>query len=85
MYGIPEYRLPKQVVRQEIQKIEALGVTFILNCVVGKQLNIDDILHRAMMPFYRFGYGVAEVTGYSGGRTAWCHSSHVPVAHGQYL
>ena len=43
MYGIPEYRLPKQVVRQEIQKIEALGVTFILNCVVGKQLNIDDI------------------------------------------
>lgn len=43
MYGIPEYRLPKQVVRQEIEKIEALGVTFLLNCVVGKQLNIDDI------------------------------------------
>ena len=35
--------LPKQVVRQEIEKIEALGVTFLLNCVVGKQLNIDDI------------------------------------------
>lgn len=43
MYGIPEYRLPKQVVRQEIEKIEALGVIFLLNCVVGKQLNIDDI------------------------------------------
>lgn len=43
MYGIPEYRLPKQVVRQEIEKIEALGVTFLLNCVVGKQLNIDNI------------------------------------------
>lgn len=43
MYGIPEYRLPKQVVRQEIQKIEALGVNFVLNCVVGKQLTIDDL------------------------------------------
>ena len=29
MYGIPEYRLPKQVVRQEIEKIEALGVTLL--------------------------------------------------------
>ena len=28
MYGIPEYRLPKQVVRQEIEKIEALGGDF---------------------------------------------------------
>lgn len=43
MYGIPEYRLPKQVVRQEIQRIEALGVNFVLNCVVGQQLTIDDI------------------------------------------
>lgn len=51
MYGIPEYRLPKQVVRQEIEKIEALGVTFLLNCVVGKQLNIDDILRRDTMLF----------------------------------
>lgn len=46
MYGIPEYRLPKQVVRQEIKKIEALGVTFLLNCVVGKQLNVDDIFAK---------------------------------------
>lgn len=46
MYGIPEYRLPKQVVRQEIQKIEALGVNFVLNCVVGKQLTIDDMFSQ---------------------------------------
>ena len=46
MYGIPEYRLPKQVVRQEIQKIEALGVNFVLNCVVGKQLTIDDLFDQ---------------------------------------
>ena len=31
MYGIPEYRLPKKVVRKEIEKIENLGVTFLTN------------------------------------------------------
>ena len=35
MYGIPEYRLPKAVVRTEIKKIEALGVRFVRNCLVG--------------------------------------------------
>lgn len=35
MYGIPEYRLPKAVVRNEIRKIEMLGVQFVTNCLVG--------------------------------------------------
>ena len=35
MYGIPEYRLPKAVVRNEIKKIEDLGVPFVRNCLVG--------------------------------------------------
>ena len=57
MYGIPEYRLPKQVVRQEIEKIEALGVTFLLNCVVGKQLNIDDIFAQSVSGDLSVAYG----------------------------
>jgi len=36
MYGIPEYRLPKAVVRKEIEKIAALGVDFRLNTTVGR-------------------------------------------------
>ena len=35
MYGIPEYRLPKAVVRKEIERIEQLGVRFVRNCLVG--------------------------------------------------
>lgn len=35
MYGIPEYRLPKSVVRNEIKKIEDLGVQFVTNSIVG--------------------------------------------------
>lgn len=43
MYGIPEYRLPKEVVRREIKKIERLGVTFHLNSTAGKDFTVDDL------------------------------------------
>lgn len=43
MYGIPEYRLPKDVVRKEVKKIEALGVTFITQCMVGQTITVDDM------------------------------------------
>lgn len=43
MYGIPEYRLPKEVVRREIKKIENLGVTFHLNTTIGENFTIDRI------------------------------------------
>jgi glutamate synthase (NADPH/NADH) small chain len=44
MYGIPEYRLPKVVVRKEVEKIAALGVDFRLNTTVGKNgITIDSI------------------------------------------
>ena len=46
MYGIPEYRLPKAVVRKEIEKIEALGVNFVVNCMVGKDITVDDMFAK---------------------------------------
>ncbi len=46
MFGIPEYRLPKNVVKKEIEKIEALGVNFVLNCMVGKQITVDQMFEQ---------------------------------------
>ena len=43
MYGIPEFRLPKEVVRREIRKIEKLGVEFRLHVMVGTELTLDRI------------------------------------------
>lgn len=44
LYGIPEYRLPKSVVRQELNKIEALGVEFRNGVTVGVgDLTVDSI------------------------------------------
>ena len=43
MFGIPEYRLPKEVVRREIKKIENLGVNFHLQTTIGRDYTIDDL------------------------------------------
>ncbi|WP_031513843.1 NADPH-dependent glutamate synthase [Desulfofalx alkaliphila] len=44
MYGIPEFRLPKDIVQAEIKKIKELGVEIKVNYVVGKLDSIDDLL-----------------------------------------
>ncbi len=46
MFGIPEYRLPKEVVRREIKKIENLGVTFHLNTTIGRDFTVDDLFDK---------------------------------------
>lgn len=46
MFGIPEYRLPKEVVNREIKKIENLGVKFNLNTTIGKDFTIDQLFAK---------------------------------------
>jgi glutamate synthase (NADPH/NADH) small chain len=47
MYGIPEYRLPKAIVRKEIEKIVALGVDIRLNTTVGRNgVTIDSLFEE---------------------------------------
>nr|WP_320114162.1 NADPH-dependent glutamate synthase [uncultured Desulfuromonas sp.] len=42
-YGIPEFRLPKSIVDQEVARLEALGVEIQCNVVVGKTLTLDQL------------------------------------------
>lgn len=58
MFGIPEYRLPKDVVRREIDKIQALGVTFITNCMIGTDITLDDMFNRGFDAIF-IGSGTA--------------------------
>ncbi len=43
MYGIPEFRLPKKIVQEEIDKVKELGVEIKTNVVIGKTLTIEEI------------------------------------------
>ena len=61
MYGIPEYRLPKEVVRREIKKIENLGVVFHLNATVGENYTVDDLFSQGFdAVFMGTGTGVPK-------------------------
>ena len=44
VYGIPEFRLPKQLVRQEIKTLEDIGVKIETNMVVGRSITLDELL-----------------------------------------
>ena len=42
-YGIPEFRLPKKIVKAEISYMERLGVKFVMNVVVGLTTTVDEL------------------------------------------
>ncbi|NLC38751.1 MAG: NADPH-dependent glutamate synthase [Clostridia bacterium] len=44
MYGIPEFRLPKDIVQKEIETIKNLGVEIRVNSVIGKVDNVNELL-----------------------------------------
>ncbi len=43
VYGIPEFRLPKAIVANEVEKLKAQGVTVMTNMVIGRVLTIDEL------------------------------------------
>jgi len=46
VYGIPEFRLPKEIVRKEINNLEKQGVRFVTDMVIGKSMTIDELFEE---------------------------------------
>ena len=44
VYGIPEFRLPKAIVRQEVDNLRKMGVRFETNVVVGKTVTLEELM-----------------------------------------
>jgi glutamate synthase (NADPH/NADH) small chain len=44
IYGIPEFRLPKAIVASEINALKKMGVKIVVNAVVGKLIDVDEIM-----------------------------------------
>ena len=44
VYGIPEFRLPKEIVRNEVENLRRMGVEFQTNVVIGKTITVDELL-----------------------------------------
>src|SRR6201993_3277448 len=45
VYGIPEFRLPKEIVRREVDVLRRRGVEFETNVVVGKTVTVDELMN----------------------------------------
>ena len=43
VYGIPQFRLPKEIVAAEIENLKAMGVQIITNAIIGKSLTVDEL------------------------------------------
>lgn len=46
VYGIPEFRLPKEIVRKEVEILKARGVKLMNNMVIGKTLSVDELFEE---------------------------------------
>lgn len=58
LYGIPEFRLPKDVVRRETKRIAELGVQFINNTIIGHDITIDQLFAKGFDAIF-IGTGTA--------------------------
>ncbi|MFW9940995.1 MAG: NADPH-dependent glutamate synthase [Candidatus Thorarchaeota archaeon] len=52
VYGIPEFRLPKEIVEDEIETLKMLGVKFEYNMIIGKILTINDLQDMDFKAFF---------------------------------
>ncbi|MCQ2372806.1 MAG: NADPH-dependent glutamate synthase [Phascolarctobacterium sp.] len=46
MYGIPQFRLPKEIVQHEINNLKALGVKIVCNAVIGRTFTINELMEE---------------------------------------
>jgi len=66
VYGIPEFRLPKKIVREELAYMKDLGIDIELGIVVGKTVSIHELLEEYHAIFIATGAGHPRMLGVPG-------------------
>ncbi len=68
VYGIPEFRLPKSIVKGEVDNLRRMGVEFETNVVVGKSVTVDELMEEEHYDaiFVATGAGLPQFLGVPG-------------------
>ncbi|MDI3475245.1 MAG: glutamate synthase small chain [Thermococcaceae archaeon] len=66
IYGIPEFRLPKEILDKEIEKLRKLGVEIKLDHVVGKTVTLEELLEEYDAVFIGTGAGTPKLLNIPG-------------------
>lgn len=75
-YGIPEFRLPKSIVKKEIAALEKLGVKFFKNLPVGYAIPVKEILNTYDAIFIGVGAGTPKFMGIPGSELNGVYSAN---------
>jgi glutamate synthase (NADPH) small chain len=76
MYGIPEFRLPKEIVKSEVEYIEKLGVEICYDVVVGKTIDVKEIMEEYDAVFIGTGAGLPRFLNLPGENLAGVYSAN---------
>jgi glutamate synthase (NADPH/NADH) small chain len=66
IYGIPEFRLPKEIVRKELKKLELLGVKIKTDHIVGRTVTIPELMEEYDAIFIGTGAGTPKLPNIPG-------------------
>ena len=67
VYGIPEFRLPKSIVKKEVDQLTAMGVKTMTNVIIGKTLTVDQLFEMGYEAVYiGSGAGLPSFMGIPG-------------------
>jgi glutamate synthase (NADPH/NADH) small chain len=75
-YGIPEFRLPKKIVQQEIEYIRQLGVEFKTNYIIGRIKTLDELYDEFDAVFLGTGAGLPNFMGIPGENFSGVYSAN---------
>lgn len=77
MYGIPEFRLPKNIVRDEIEYVKSLGVKFETNVIVGRVIKLSELFEMGFNAvFIGSGAGLPDFLGIPGENLVGIYSAN---------
>lgn len=76
VYGIPEFRLPKDIVKREITALEELGVNFFKNIPIGYAIHPRELMEKYDAIFIGVGAGTPKFMGISGSELNGVYSAN---------
>ncbi len=76
VYGIPQFRLPKEIVQQEVDYVKSLGVNIETNTIVGQTIYVDELLEEYDAVFMGTGAGLPAFLGLEGENLAGIYSAN---------
>lgn len=76
VYGIPQFRLPKEIVQQEVDYVRSLGVEIKTNTIIGQTISVDELLEEYDAVFLGTGAGLPTFLGLEGENLAGIYSAN---------